>query len=844
MQHRLTSNLIILLISLIPNLILVFLPVYDTFNYSIWISLALSFHNSNPVFLNNLNPEGFLTLILFIPFQLIYNYWQNTYFVVIFSKLLLLIFTYLLALITIRILGAYHVKKQFITVSLLIILISPSILFINYIWAEIDIIPAFFITFAFYFLRLRPLSSHALNITFGVLSFAFSIFFFLYSLILLPLIIIYTTSKKDRIVILLSLVLVTMVLATLQIFTIQGEFYNYLSSFSGNSSNLAPGGIPTGLFYYLGSSIGDKLRPIIIILGLDSIVLPLILKTYGFSEYQTGYVQLLILLFTIPVINLDNFAFLMPFPLLSIITLQRQEIHLGHLIGLNLIMAIPILFSPLMYSYNNVFGISYWFYPLLHKSLYIISANEMINFIVPLYNLIFLSLTIVSLLILLLLVKNKELKHRIIVPLNAIRFHTNKITNRRIIVIVVSVCILSIPLSVSYNTMNNATHIENSNTFPIFYFYPESAPNSSMELPIGNNSFNMNPTNSLLSNENNTVVLERNLNSQDFKIKLNETINSFENHGPNLFAYSNSWSIGNYAIFQQNMSLIPVHSKLSLPDTYKNLSIPFYSNSIHSIETNGTLNVHYNLTYNDLNNKSALFFFKGSKISSIQSIPIWIDYNNQIFEIALYTNYAVIAHFSESKGWSQSIKIPLQALPYKGWNYVQLFIKGGELFVSLDNYFKHYEITTTHKNFNILVGNPLSNKSYSFQGIMSQMYSFNGIKIPWNNYFYFGEHGSIFRITNNSNTIAINFINSPHNSTLVINGHSYQVTPAKIIYFGKQFQGEKLTISVNYLSITYTSSNKFYLVPAFISFYIPLAFVFSYFIIEAVYRTKNSVRVP
>jgi hypothetical protein len=188
------------------NLIFTLIPIYDSFNMYSWIGLALSLHNSAPALRMNASPATFFILIFLIPMDLVYRFTMSTYLAIITMKLILLFFYMLLVLLMLKFFQYYQLRDQIIKIIIIFIIFNPGIVFITSLAGALDIIPIFFVSLSYYFLKIRPLKTDGFNMLFSSLSLAISIFIYVYPLILIPTLIIYTKNWKQKMTILLILV--------------------------------------------------------------------------------------------------------------------------------------------------------------------------------------------------------------------------------------------------------------------------------------------------------------------------------------------------------------------------------------------------------------------------------------------------------------------------------------------------------------------------------------------------------------------------------------------------------------------------------------------------------------
>ena len=162
----------IIALAILINIFLVLLPTYDTFNYSSWVQSILTIHNNLPAFYYNINPGGLFTAIFLVPMSLTYSFTTSFYITAVVTKAIILLFFLMSVYLFSKMMESYTDNRSSVNFATILYLLSPGILFVNFVWSEMDIISVFFVTLAIYFLRIRPIRMKNMNDIF----FAVSIF--------------------------------------------------------------------------------------------------------------------------------------------------------------------------------------------------------------------------------------------------------------------------------------------------------------------------------------------------------------------------------------------------------------------------------------------------------------------------------------------------------------------------------------------------------------------------------------------------------------------------------------------------------------------------------------------
>ena len=843
----------IFIFGVVIYLILSILPVYDTSNVTSWTQLSLSFNNNQPIFLSSLNPQQFFTTIFLIPLDLTYEFTQSIYLAALILKLTLLSFFMMAAVIFNKVLYSYDIPDKNRNILFCLFFLNPTIIFVNFIWAEVDIIPAFFVLLSIYFLRSKPLKSTLANEIFFTFSIVISTFFFIYPLLLIPSFLIYTKNKRKKINLFVVLLIFLSLSLIVSILLFRGSFYNYVASFTGSKTDLAPGGLQTGLYYYIHLPSGLKVITEILLIAIVSVIIPILLWSRNVSEFRTEFIILSIFLFIMPVINLDNFLFMVPFIFLALLNTSGNIISKRRIIWIILLFSIPLIFAPFIYSVNNVFGLFYWFYPLLHLNGFKISYLTFNNIIIPIYNLLFLIFLITSIWAIISDIKPPQntfiYKEKTRFRINPAYTKVGLSAKKKIGIIAVLIILLSVSFSLQYNMNDNSVYITNPNNFPIAYFYPEYTENSSIVLPIGQNSYSLIGNTINIPDSTPNLLLYRNISNQDFQ--LNTTIHFNFNENPTQpflepLAYTNSWQVGISSIINStNVHNVPLnHTTLE----YGTTQIPFFTNLTKYYTFNGTDSISYHINQTNSQNKLYMLAFKSNAVSSIQSIPINIQIGKDTLEVALYKNYGVVATYNSNEGWEQTHEI---AYSKRVFNIVTFSLTNNTMSLNFDGYSKSVELNNPNVSITATLGNLLSNNpNYGFIGSLTGLLSANKSDNSFSTITYLEKNETLVNLQTNysKGVIDVNFNSSPTVSNLAVNGRSIQTGQSTFIYLSKEMTNQNLYIKINQLSIHNTMKNRFFLVPAFLAFYFPIAFsIYSIYIgnIDFIYsipKTKITKR--
>ncbi len=840
----------IYLIGFTLNIFFILLPSYDTSNLFSWISLGLSFNNNAPTFSNDTNPAGFFTTIFLLPISILYSYFPNMYFISILLKSIN--FTFLLGIVILskNYMKTYGVDEKIILRTMSLLLIFPSMLFINYIWVEVDIVPAFFLFCSFYIFRIRPINEKVLNDVVGVISLMISIFFFLYALILIPMFIIYTPAIKRKFELLTLSSLMGILFLITSIIFFQGHLYNYIGSLSGTNISLSPSGLETGFFSYFTFTPFEKIIIEILSILIVSTFLPIYMNAVKFPEISVAYTIILLFLYFSPTINLDNFLFLFPFGILET-SMLSWKIHISKENIPNFlpifVFLIPFVFSFFVYQHQNVWGIFYWFYPFLRSNGFILTHPIVSNIIIPLYNYIFSFSVLLTLFLILFINKNNREQYVKYMPSLYIKSKKFVLKKNTFLAIFIFLTLIAVPLGYSYNDYNNNVNINNVNEFPLLYFLPEKQINTSSPpfLPIGSQSYMIDGANLCIPSNVRSLHLIRNLSGENFTLNEKVSVQSVDQNNSAamltqsdvLLSTNNEQIVKLYQLNKGSISaLIPSSGFIKYNI---NSNIPYISSKLNYSEFNlSSQPINYNLNYSSNYNKSFIFFFNIEKIGVIQSLPLSVSFSNSSsrMEIALYKSYGCIAEYNLSSGWSNYNPIYYKNNEVGNWNIAYVKIQNGSITINFDGTHGSIKIPKS-SNIKISLGNPISNLRYSLKGYISKLYEYDS-KTPIKSNFYIMASNTLSAISSqstlNSNfsVLNISFNSNEKNSILAIGNSTFIFPPSKFIAVGKSGSLDKIKIQVVKLSIHSTKPNSYFMVPVFFSFYFPFLFIFLFLILD------------
>ena len=811
----------IIALAILINIFLVLLPTYDTFNYSSWVQSILTIHNNLPAFYYNINPGGLFTAIFLVPMSLTYSFTTSFYITAVVTKAIILLFFLMSVYLFSKMMESYTDNRSSVNFATILYLLSPGILFVNFVWSEMDIISVFFVTLAIYFLRIRPIRMKNMNDIFFAVSIFISILSFLYPVILLPSFVYFTKGSRNKINLLVTLTIGGIIFAAMDLVLFQGHLYNYVSSLSGTSTTLTPGGLRTGLFYYF-QFFGLQKESIEIVLVLFlAIVIPYILKQLNLDEFKVQFIILAVFLFISPVINRDNFLFVLPFLFLAALEPLGKTMSKGKITVMSLFLLLP-LFSAVSGGVNNTYGIFYWFYPVLHESGPILFAKIQQTIIVPAYNLYFITILFVS--ITLLLIGNRK---EIIVKFDRITQDgwNSKVPKLFVITIVLVILIIA-PISVIYNNSNNNVSIKNPKEFPILYFYPENNLNSTFAVPVGSDSFSLHDNKLEIPSNLHNLILEDSLMNETYGISGNyqmSNTSSLPNLSFSQLIGGQRWSVSDVSMLY-NKSFLPVSNKNhSSVLTEKNF-IPYIGNqsAFNPLTANQMI---YRLNYSNMSNNTYLVFFKQPINLTREQVPICLSSGqNLIYITSQYYQYTITDHVRNTSLYSNN-SIPINEHTIAKWNYILINKKSDELSLTMDGT-TQTDLFGNCKSVTISIGSMMNNSSSSFNGTETGLISSNTSKVSYVQRILVCDDSSWKSMgkINNEESLIFKIKTNYTTGNLSLNSKVFQLKDNSYFYVGKLGGNENITITINHLNVNYEGSSGYYLIPLFLAFSIPVSF--------------------
>jgi hypothetical protein len=808
-------KLILLYVAIAVNIALALLPTYDAVNIRAWVALGSSITSAAPVMADNVWPGGFFSFMAFTPMYLSYVHSGfNIYLSVVVLKLILFAFTVLTAFLLYRI--TQKVKPAYAYTVLLFTLLNPAILYVNYFWAQIDILPVFFFTLGYALLRFVDFGQNSYKRYFvGFLPIIISAFIYRYALILLPAIVFfYHGTVKQRLSALFIAGGEVAVFFVIEYLLFRGGLYNYVGALSGSVINMS--GVQ-GFQYWLNI----PLFPYVAFLCVVGFAVPLLLKQLKYIESAVLYLILLLFIYTSAVPLADYFLWLYPIgvflALESAVKLSFNKKML--LTGLPIYLA--LFFISLLIGNGVQTGPFYFAYPLLYLDVPLLAeSNQMYYTGVLVFN-IFLLAAIVGVSMFCLLKANRVQTDFSAASRKLTRW--KKGLSRKTSAGLALLSVILVLSGLGFNAWySQPVEASSEDVFPLYLFPANSIYDS---MPIGQTYYLS--WNGLVVYNNGSAPISfnhaLNLQNIDFDADFNITAD-----------YYGSYDLLRADNYLMGIDLQPKVATFNLtaaePTDYTGSKPQITDTSIFDNQTtvysfNPYASVSYRLNQSQTGDYyAAAFQFTNSSLP--QSLLFHFSNSEFIFDYTVSNSmqwafyYDLDAHNSTTNARGYTVA------PSDGWNLV-VFKNNSTHFnawVNNNSFSVKGEFFT--EDTDLLITSYIQGKAPpQTGGAISELYSCPSMPLTDTSYLFYININDQRRVEEpiRSSTLKLTLQTSPEKSSISVDNHNWPIDQVDSLYFGKLTGGVYgLSVTLNNLELSQRSYG-YYLVPLYFAVVVPFA---------------------
>ena len=809
------------LFSIVINIFFILIPSFDHVNIAYWINSASYLQNSIPSFFNSTWPGGPFFMSLFIPLGLSYSLsGYSEIFSVIILKTILFFFTFITGFLVYSIISKNN--KKLGQTAFLFTLLNPGIIYVNYIWANLDIFPVFFVALFYYF----SYYSDSKDKTFVrsllmTIPLAIAIFSFYYAVLIIPTIIIFSRNWKERINFISSVLILGISLYLAEIFLFRGGEFNLVSS-------LVP--TDTGLYYQgLQRIVTIPSIYLLFFIGLLSFVLPVILKKFGFSASVPILLILMVTLYTSSNAAANNFLWLYPFSILAITENSSCKPKLSSFLITSSFFWTGILFINLYDGTGIQVGIFYWAYNVLHMNIIFIHTNSQWVISTLIYFIV-LTASFIGTIIYVIFYPQKRLNTWNMKQSynNWVEVHPiNRAINYKhiksfVIIFVIIILVTAMLFNCLVPQVLNNSPIKQA---PAEIFLTQY-PNGVVAFPIKNNTYTVNGNSIFFYKNYNIIKMTRNLSTEYINLSTIETFNSKSLSKIELFNTSD------FVIYASNSTFLNLYSYKSIAPNFTNAgklsmeSIPSVSEPIeYNNFSKNTIRI-YNSNYFTSSCYYTLLFKVQHDISPSshfnQTVVFGLYNGSTAIDLVVYNNSGILSYDYNNKHMNIN-DIYYNNSP-DGWNILTLKSNRHGLIVGINGQNLFLNGSFFGGDSKLYIGKQGQNQStHSFTGMVSQLYSSKVNMISNKIYTSVVSSKSKIISLNVGDKLTVNISDSGSGTILsVIGNRIIYNKPISYLITGKlNAIPYKLSIKFNELHLWPRNNKGFYMVPVFFAFSTP-----------------------
>ena len=809
-------------ISIAVSAFFIWFPSFDHQNLAFWINSASYLQNSIPSLSGSSWPGGPFFLSIFVPIGLSYSFFGYSELAsVVVLKIILFVFTLLTATLLYAIIS--RTNRKFARMVFLFTLLNPGIIYVNYIWAQLDIFPVFFVALSYYFIYYREKRNNGFMYTLiSLVPLFIAVFSFYYAVLIIPTIIVYSRSWRERLNVTVSGFLLGISLYLAEIFLFRGGNFDIVGSLVPTSNTV----------YYQGLQriISIPAPYLIVSIGMLSVLVPVILRKYGFSPSVPIFLTLMALLYTSTNAAANNFLWLYPFSFLSIFENSRAVPRMRSILITSSFFWTGIVFINLYIGTGIQAGLFYFAYYVFHANILFIDTNYQWVASTLIYFAV-LTASLAGTVVYLLHFVSKDLsvcsveelgKKPGFSRLSPDKTHKKGIKITLEMFLIIALLIMSIVFnSVIPISLNNSSVREAPTGLLLTQYI-----NGVVAFPVENNSYFAKSNTINFYNNGNVIQMTRNLSAEYINISTSENL-SLQPNSNIVLVNTSDFQVSEYDSFFLNLSaykaVAPNFTNTGNPLTVSALSA---SGSFQTSDFNTNTGLVYNTDYFSSSSFYTLLFkvqHAISRASSFNQTILFGIYNGNVSADFVVYNSSGILSYNDGNIHKDIVVYGNNNTP-DGWNLLTLKSSGSALCVDINGVSVVLNGSFFGNGSKLYIGKQFGNDiSHSFTGLVSELYSSsaNGVSNSIYDIITFGNNKIIY--ANGGNQIRVNISDSQRGTLLTVQGHGiFCGKPISYLKIGKL---DPITYG---LSITFTglhimprSNGGYYMVPVFFAFSIP-----------------------
>lgn len=821
-------TLLFLYVAIAVNIALVLLPTYDAANIRSWIALGSTVTNAAPAMADNIWPGGFFSFMVFTPMFLAYVFSEfNVYLAVVVLKLILFIFTLLTAFLLYRI--TQKIKPAYAEFVLLFTLFNPAILYINYFWAQLDILPVFFFTLGYALLRYVDFGgSNWKRYLLGFFPIMISAFIYRYPLILVPALVLYDSGNfRQKTSMLLIAIGQAAAMFGAEYLLYRGGMYGYVSALSGDVINMS--GIQ-GFQYWIGI---PQVPYLLLLLGLG-VAVPLILKRFAYNESSTLFVVLLLFIYTSAVPLPDYLLWIYPLGILIALTSLSRLSFTKRLLLTGLPLYVGLFFISFIIGNGVQAGLFFFAYPLLRQDVAFFTTPESYGTFVFVFNVFLLASVIIASIFSLSKsnrASNMPQSDGAAGKLWIWRFRFSRRTKAMLAALLVIFALLSVGFNSLYA---QPTVASNKGVFPLYLF---PANNGYDTYPMSQTYYLSWNGLVVYNNWSTPITFNHALNLKGINLSLSYNLQA-DYYGDYTLLKADNYTAG--VSIKPTYSLSNITAVLPSNESASSLvQTPFFDQKTPAYRFNPSSSINYILA-DPSDDGYYVVAFKLTNSSLPQSLLFHFANSQYLLDYSVSNNWAWLFCYDLQRHNATQLAVPYSGQMVDGWNIVVFKTTPTGFFSWLNNVPLALNGTFFGDTTALNVGSYyLGNQTSKAGGQVTQLYTTSSLAETPNASFYLTEDSKVIAQTPlESANLTINLTTNSNHSTIAVDSKSYTLQPVNWLAFGKLTAGAYgLSFTLNNMVLSQKGSG-YYLIPVYFAVLVP--FVVAILSLPLIFRRREN----